>query len=83
MEWGPAGIRVNAVHPWYIRTPLAEQVLQDPAKRDRIVAVTPLGRVGEPAEVARAVAFLAMPASSYITGAHLTIDGGFHRLGVR
>ncbi|MEL6612687.1 MAG: SDR family oxidoreductase [Bacteroidota bacterium] len=83
VEWGPDGIRVNAVHPWYIRTPLAEQVLQDDAKRAKIIGATPLGRVGEPEEVARAVAFLAMPAASYITGAHLVVDGAFSKLGLR
>ena len=83
VEWAPDGIRVNSVHPWYIRTPLAEQVLQDPDKRARIEAVTPMGRVGEPEEVARAVAFLSMAAASYITGEHLSVDGGFCRLGVR
>ena len=82
-EWAPDGIRVNSVHPWYIRTPLAEQVLQHPDKRALIEGVTPMGRVGEPEEVARAVAFLSMGASSYISGAHLVIDGGFSRLGVR
>lgn len=83
VEWGPVGVRVNAVHPWYIRTPLAEQVLQDPEKKQKIVDATPLGRVGEPEEVARAVAFLAMPASSYISGVHLSVDGAFRRLGLR
>ncbi|MFT5679469.1 MAG: Tropinone reductase 1 [Myxococcota bacterium] len=83
VEWAPDGIRVNSVHPWYIATPLAEQVLKDPAKRARIEDVTPMGRVGEPQEVARAVAFLAMDAASYITGTHLVVDGGFSRLGVR
>jgi len=83
VEWAPDGIRVNSVHPWYIRTPLAEQVLKDPVKRARIEAATPMGRVGEPEEVARAVAFLAMDAAAYITGTHLIIDGGFSRLGVR
>ncbi|MEM8601207.1 MAG: SDR family oxidoreductase, partial [Bacteroidota bacterium] len=80
VEWGPDGIRVNAVHPWYIRTPLAEQVLKDDAKRTKIIGATPLGRVGEPEEVARAVAFLAMPAANYITGAHLVVDGAFSKL---
>jgi len=81
-EWGADGVRVNSVAPWYIRTPLAEQVLKDPAKRDRILGRTPMGRVGEPEEVARVVAFLAMEASSYVTGAHVPIDGGFLVLGV-
>jgi Tropinone reductase 1 len=83
VEWAAEGIRVNSVHPWYIATPLAQQVLSDPEKRAKIEGVTPLGRVGRPAEVARAVAFLAMDASSYITGEHLVVDGGFSRLGVR
>jgi Tropinone reductase 1 len=83
VEWAADNIRVNSVHPWYIRTPLAEQVLQDPDKRARIVGATPAGRVGEPEEVARAVAFLAMAASSYVSGVHLTVDGAFSRLGIR
>lgn len=76
-EWGRDNIRVNSVAPWYIRTPLAEAVLADDAKRALILARTPLGRVGDPADAARAVAFLAMPASGWITGAHLPVDGGF------
>lgn len=76
-EWGKDGVRVNGVAPWYIRTPLAEQVLQDPAKLAAIAARTPLGRVGEPEEVAAAVVFLASPAASYITGVQLPVDGGF------
>ena len=82
VEWGPVHIRVNSVHPWYIRTPLTEPVLEDKAMRQRIVERTPLGRVGEPAEVARAVAFLAMPAASYLSGVNLQVDGGFKQVGV-
>jgi len=82
VEWGRENIRVNAVHPWYISTPLGKEVLKDAKKRKRIEQATPLRRVGEPAEAARAVAFLAMPASSYITGAHLTLDGGFSKAGL-
>jgi Tropinone reductase 1 len=80
-EWGPDQIRVNSVAPWYVRTPLAEPVLADPEKRAAILARTPLGRVGEPEDVARAVAFLAMPASSWVTGTRLDVDGGFSALG--
>lgn len=76
-EWAPSGVRVNTVAPWYVRTPLAEQVLADPRKRDAILAVTPMGRVGEPAEVARAVAYLGMRASDWVTGVVLPVDGGF------
>lgn len=82
VEWGKDGIRVNSVHPWYIRTPLGEQVLKDEKVKQRIESVTPLQRVGEPEEVARAVAFLAMEASSYISGAHLRIDGAFSKAGM-
>ena len=82
MEWARDGVRVNAVLPWYTRTPLAEPVLQDPARLARILARTPLGRVAEPEEVARAIAFLALPAASYVTGACLPVDGGFLAMGL-
>jgi len=77
VEWAQEGIRVNAVAPWYIRTPLADQVLSDPAYRKDVLDRTPMGRVGEVEECARAIAFLCMPASSYITGHCLVVDGGF------
>lgn len=76
VEWAMDGIRVNAVAPWYIRTPLAAPVLENPEKLQAIVARTPMNRVGEPEEVASAVSFLSMPAASYITGQVLAIDGG-------
>ncbi len=76
VEWAADGIRVNAVAPWYIRTPLASPVLNNPSKLAAIVARTPMKRIGEPHEVASAVSFLAMPAASYITGQVLAIDGG-------
>jgi tropinone reductase I len=76
LEWARDGIRVNTVAPWYTRTPLVEPVLSRPEALAAIVARTPLGRVAEPHEVATAVAFLAMPAASYITGQTLAVDGG-------
>lgn len=77
VEWAAMNIRVNAVAPWYIDTPLARQVMQDPEYLEEILHRTPMGRVGEPEEVARTIAFLCMPAASYITGQTLAIDGGF------
>jgi len=81
-EWAKDGIRVNAVAPWYIRTPLAEPVLNDPVRLEKILATTPLGRIGEPEEVASLAAFLCMPAASYITGQCIGVDGGFAASGV-
>lgn len=76
-EWAGDGIRVNAVAPWYIRTPLAEPVLNDPERLAKILSRTPMKRIGSPEEVAAAVAFFCMPAASYITGQSIAIDGGF------
>ena len=71
------GVRVNAVAPGTIATELAARaVLTDEAARGRILSRTPLGRLGEPSEVADAVAFLASDAASYITGEVLVVDGG-------
>ncbi len=76
MEWGERGIRVNAIGPWYFRTPLTENLLSDQEYLDSILAVTPLKRVGELPEVASPVVFLASDAAGYITGQTLFIDGG-------
>ena len=76
LEWASDGIRVNAVAPWYTRTPLAAPILAKPEAVATIVSRTPLGRIAEPREVATAVAFLCLPASSYITGQCLAVDGG-------
>lgn len=76
VEWAPHGIRVNAVSPWYTRTPLAAPVLQQPERLGLILQNTPLNRIAEPEEVAAAIAFLAMDKASYITGQNLVTDGG-------
>ncbi|MDU0369826.1 SDR family oxidoreductase [Hymenobacter endophyticus] len=77
VEWAGQGIRVNCVAPWYIRTPLAASVLQNEAYLRDVLSRTPAGRIGEPEEVAAAVAFLCLPAAAYITGQTLAVDGGF------
>ncbi|HTE50213.1 MAG TPA: SDR family oxidoreductase [Kofleriaceae bacterium] len=76
LEWARDGIRVNTVSPWYTRTPLVESILARPDWLAAILAATPLGRIAEPREVATVVAFLAMPASSYVTGQCIAVDGG-------
>lgn len=77
VEWASDNIRVNAIAPWYIETPLARQVLQDRDYLEQVLARTPMRRVGRPEEVAAAIAFLCMPAAGYITGQTLPVDGGF------
>jgi len=76
-EWAQDNIRVNSVAPWYINTPLAEEVLQNESYLNEVLDRTPLGRIGEPEEVARTVAFLCLPGAAYITGQCIAVDGGF------
>jgi len=76
-EWAPDGIRVNAVAPWYIETPMVKELLKDQAYRENILDRTPMKRVGRAEEAANAAAFLAMDEASYITGQCLAVDGGF------
>lgn len=80
-EWAADGIRVNAVAPWYIRTRRTAGPLASLDYREEVLASTPLGRIGEPEEVASAVAFLCLPAASYVTGECIAVDGGFLRHG--
>lgn len=74
-ELGP-GIRVNALAPGLVRTDFARVLVETPEIHDRLVAHTPLGRVGEPHEMAGAVVWLASDAASYVTGTTIVVDGG-------
>ncbi|MFG6428984.1 SDR family NAD(P)-dependent oxidoreductase [Roseateles sp. LYH14W] len=76
VEWGPQRVRVNAVSPGLIRTPLAEELLQDASFMARRLQATPLRRVGEPEEVAGVVVMLASAAGAFVTGHNLVVDGG-------
>lgn len=77
VEWARDGVRVNAVAPWYTRTPLVNALLSDPVYLDEVLSRTPIGRIAEAAEVASVIAFLCLGASSYVTGQCLAVDGGF------
>jgi glucose 1-dehydrogenase len=77
VELAPNGIRVNAVGPGTVRTPMLDAlVAKDPAALNRILQRTPLGRVAEPVEIARVAAFLLGEEASYITGQTIYVDGG-------
>ena len=77
LEWAVYNIRVNAVAPTFIKTDGTKRWLEDEDFRQSVVGRIPLGRVGDPMEVARPVVFLASPAASLITGVTLLIDGGW------
>lgn len=76
MEWGQFGINVNAIGPWYFKTPLTEKLLSDQNYVNDILAVTPLKRIGELPELVGPVVFLASDAANYVTGQTLFVDGG-------
>jgi len=76
-EWAARGINVNAVAPGYIATNNTQALREDPARSAEILGRIPAGRWGDPADIAGAVAFLCMPASAYVTGAVLNVDGGW------
>ena len=78
LEMGPRGIRVNAVSPGFVDTPLTEGSSAVPGLVEDYVENTALGRAGKPEEIADAVVFLCSPKSSWLTGEVLDLNGGAH-----
>ena len=76
LHWAARGVRVNSVHPGFIDTPMLDQAKGTPFER-AILEVTPMGRLGQPAEIAAGVAYLASDDASFVTGLELYIDGGY------
>ncbi|RUR01035.1 SDR family NAD(P)-dependent oxidoreductase [Labedella endophytica] len=72
LGWATAGVRVNSVHPGFIDTPILGET-----DRSMLVDTTPMGRIGQPEEIASAIAFLASDDASFVTGAELVVDGGY------
>ncbi|MDX8350178.1 SDR family oxidoreductase [Cognatiyoonia sp. IB215446] len=77
IEWGKLGIRVNTIGPTFVRTPLTEQTFRNPDRVAWIMDKIKLGRVGEVTDIMGPVVYLASDASALMTGAHLSIDGGW------
>ena len=76
-EWASRKIRVNAITPWMTMTPMLEEaVKKNPSQLDKVKAWTPMHRLASPAEIAGPIVFLCLPASSYVTGQVLGVDGG-------
>jgi NAD(P)-dependent dehydrogenase (short-subunit alcohol dehydrogenase family) len=77
LEWGPRGIRVNAIAPGFILTDLTQKLWSQPAIKEWGQTNTPLRRLGQPGDLVGAAIFLASEASAFMTGQTLYVDGGF------
>jgi NAD(P)-dependent dehydrogenase (short-subunit alcohol dehydrogenase family) len=77
IAWAGKGIRVNAIAPGWIETAMTQPLVEDAARRQAILERTPLGRWGQPEDIAGAALFLCSPAAAFITGTILPVDGGY------
>jgi NAD(P)-dependent dehydrogenase (short-subunit alcohol dehydrogenase family) len=78
IAWAAEGVRVNAIAPGWVRTPLTKALQDDAGRSAALVGRTPMGRWAEPADIAGAALFLASPAAAFVTGVVLPVDGGYH-----
>ena len=76
-EWADRGLRVNCVSPGYINTKMTKPSIHDPERFPTWMAMTPMGRLGEPENIAQAILYLASPGASFTTGTNLVVDGGY------
>jgi NAD(P)-dependent dehydrogenase (short-subunit alcohol dehydrogenase family) len=83
LEWGPKGVRANAVSPGYMRTTMTEQNYAVPGVMEQRAALIPLGRIGDPQEMASVIAYLASDDASFVNGVNIIVDGGFQHTATR
>ncbi|EMT54026.1 glucose 1-dehydrogenase [Brevibacillus borstelensis] len=76
LEWSKYGVNINAIAPWYFRTPLTEKLLDDPAFLQEVLSRTPSGRIGNAEDLVGPAIFLASDAAAYISGQTIAVDGG-------
>jgi NAD(P)-dependent dehydrogenase (short-subunit alcohol dehydrogenase family) len=77
LDHSAQGVRINAVGPAFIHTPMIERFENDEAVRQQLVALHPIGRIGQPEEVAELVLWLSSPKAAFMTGAYVPVDGGY------
>jgi len=79
LEWAPEGIRVNVVSPGMTHTPMSEKMYADPQIKKAREGIIPLGRIGEPMDIANVIEFLVSPLAGFVTGQDICVDGGFSK----